>query len=270
MANPQKEHGYVAIANDIYDAFRSIRISGEARQVLDCIIRQTYGYNKKTDRIALSQFCEWTGMKKPEVCRALAKLQMMKIVIGKKANHKNIATEYGLNKNYEEWILLAKKPTSIGKKANTKIKKPLRRIEVPLAILPPSKDIIQTNIQKTGEKALTQTATPRIITNTFFKGVQDLKDKIVSDEAEATKQFLKALSEKHNTVPKDKLWNEIVKFELYWTELNGSGTKQRWQKQDSFQVERRLVTWFGNIKDFEKKNTIKNNKYRVGSVQKKK
>ena len=35
MANPQKENGYVPVANAIFEAFRSIRISGEARQVLD-------------------------------------------------------------------------------------------------------------------------------------------------------------------------------------------------------------------------------------------
>jgi phage replication O-like protein O len=51
IESPQKEHGYTPIANEIYDAFVRTRISGEARQVLDCIIRKTYGYNKKEDKI---------------------------------------------------------------------------------------------------------------------------------------------------------------------------------------------------------------------------
>lgn len=41
---------------------------------------------------------------------------------------------------------------------------------------------------------------------------------------------------------------EVVKFVSYWTELNKSGTKQRWQMEKVFEVRRRLVTWFGKVK----------------------
>lgn len=36
---------------------------------------------------------------------------------------------------------------------------------------------------------------------------------------------------------------EVNAFVSYWTELNKSGTKQRWQLQPTFEVRRRLVTW---------------------------
>jgi len=61
---PQKENGYTPIANEIMDALCSHRISGEERQLLDCIIRKTYGWNKKVDEISLSQFMKMTGMYK--------------------------------------------------------------------------------------------------------------------------------------------------------------------------------------------------------------
>jgi len=41
---------------------------------------------------------------------------------------------------------------------------------------------------------------------------------------------------------------EMRKFYTYWTEPNKSGTKVRWQMEKVFDVERRLVTWFGNKK----------------------
>ncbi len=264
MANPQKENGYVPIANHIYDAFRAIRIPGEARQILDCIIRQTYGYNKLEDRIALVQFCEWTGMKKPEVCRALAKLQMMNIIVGKKANRRDIATKYSFNKNYDNWVPLAKKQKLVGEKANGKIKKPLQNIELSLAKKPPSKDILKYNIQKTRE------LTPAKNAIIFFKGIDDLLNKIESNEAGNTKLFLQQIEAKYQGAKKDVIWREIKKFHSYWTELNGTGTKQRWQKQDAFQVDRRLVTWFGKVNEFKEVDIKSNNKYQVGSVQKKK
>jgi phage replication O-like protein O len=79
-ACPQKQNGYVPIANEIYDALIGIRIPGEAEQCLKLIIRKTYGYNKKEDAISLSQFCSFTGLKKPNVCKAIRKL---KEIIGK-------------------------------------------------------------------------------------------------------------------------------------------------------------------------------------------
>ena len=67
MAEPQKENGYTPIANEIMDALCRIRIPGEERQVLDCIFRKTYGWNKCEDSISLTQFMEMTGLKKPAV-----------------------------------------------------------------------------------------------------------------------------------------------------------------------------------------------------------
>jgi len=52
MANPQIENGYTRIANETMDALAKIRIPGQARQVLDFILRKTYGWNKKTDMIS--------------------------------------------------------------------------------------------------------------------------------------------------------------------------------------------------------------------------
>jgi phage replication O-like protein O len=65
MNSPQLENGYTRIANELLDALIRYRIPGEERQVLDVIIRKTYAYGKKEDRISLSQFHDMTRIKKP-------------------------------------------------------------------------------------------------------------------------------------------------------------------------------------------------------------
>ena len=133
MANPQIENGFTRIANEIMDALSRIRISGEAVQVLFLILRKTYGFQKKTDLISLSQFCQGTGLPKVAVCKALTKLRSME-VITKKGNAitqlgNGWCSEYGLNKDCEEWkplpkkVTLPKKVMSITKKGNETLPK---------------------------------------------------------------------------------------------------------------------------------------------------
>lgn len=109
MANPQKENGYVPIANEIFEALCKIRISGETRQVVDTVFRKTYGFNKKQDAISLSQFCLSTGMRKQDVIRGLNKAYEMNLIklVSKKAYGKG--NVYSINKDFDTWKPLAKK-----------------------------------------------------------------------------------------------------------------------------------------------------------------
>lgn len=118
MASPQKENGYTAIANETMDALAKTRIPGEVRQVLDFILRKTYGWNKKSDQISLSQFVEGTGLTKVHVCRSINILKKMNIVT-QKGNAKSLFTKkgndivitYDFQKNYAKWVTLPKKVT---------------------------------------------------------------------------------------------------------------------------------------------------------------
>ncbi len=110
MANPQIENGFTSIANEIMEALAKIRISGEEWQCLCVILRQTYGWQKKEDWIALSQFVDKTGMDKGNICRALNKL-IAKMVIVKKDNGKG--TTYCVQKNYDRWRPLSKKTRGV-------------------------------------------------------------------------------------------------------------------------------------------------------------
>lgn len=102
---PQLENGYTSIANEILDAFMKTQFSGYERRVLDYIIRKTYGWKKKMDRISLSQIAEATGILKPHVSRALAQLMLRKVVT-KRGN------EIGINKYHSQWRELPKGVTN--------------------------------------------------------------------------------------------------------------------------------------------------------------
>ena len=58
----------------------------------------------------------------------------------------------------------------------------------------------------------------------------------------AIKDIISNIIEKTGA-PEQAITQEVQKFILYWTEPNRSGTKQRWQTEKTFEVQRRLYTW---------------------------
>lgn len=68
---------------------------------------------------------------------------------------------------------------------------------------------------------------------------------------EEKENLLNLLAEK---MDRDFAENELNKFISYWTEKNHSGTKERWQLEKTFEVQKRLATWFSRIKTYGGKN----------------
>ena len=56
----------------------------------------------------------------------------------------------------------------------------------------------------------------------------------------------------------EKVIRELNNFRGYWSEKNKSGTKQRWELEKTFELKRRLATWFRNAEKFSqnKQKTI--------------
>ena len=102
MANPQKEAGYTPIANEILEAFGRTRIPGEARQVLDVIIRLTYGWGRSVRMISYSQFMEMTGLSARHVYRSIQSLLIHRMI-------DRSAQGYRLQKDYERWLPYSKR-----------------------------------------------------------------------------------------------------------------------------------------------------------------
>lgn len=118
MANPQKENGHIQVSTEFWDALCKIRLPGQAGQVFNFIIRKTWGWNRKSDRISLSQFVEGTGVPKHRVIEMRAILVSMNMieVVTEKGNAitefgNDEITTYSIQKNYEKWVPLPKKVT---------------------------------------------------------------------------------------------------------------------------------------------------------------
>ena len=108
MANPQAENGHTDIANEILEALARVLLSPDEWRVLMVVFRKTWGWHKREDWISLSQFVLMTGMKKPNVCRALGKLIARNIVI--RIDNGN-GKSYRFQKDFESWEPLSKQIT---------------------------------------------------------------------------------------------------------------------------------------------------------------
>lgn len=96
MASPQKENGYVAIANEIVDALSKTQLSGYESRLIWAVWRKTYAWHKKDDWISLSQFGELTGLRESHICRTLKRL-VRRDILTKNGN------KYSFQKDYQKW-----------------------------------------------------------------------------------------------------------------------------------------------------------------------
>jgi len=98
MANPQKENGYTAIANEIIEHLVKVRLPPSEKDIIFFVIRKTYGFHKKEDRISLTQFQLGTDLSRPTVVKSLKNLLV-----------RNMLIKSGLllrfNKDYESWVV---------------------------------------------------------------------------------------------------------------------------------------------------------------------
>jgi phage replication O-like protein O len=111
MANPQLGNGYTPIANEIVEALWKVNLSAYESRVLWYLFRRTYGWQKKTDFIALSQFSKHIGLDRRLIHRALNGLSSKKMIVIYKDDRGRVS--YGFQKNYEHWKVSSKKVTVI-------------------------------------------------------------------------------------------------------------------------------------------------------------
>jgi phage replication O-like protein O len=115
MANPQLEDGHSAISNELLEAIIRTHFSPTESAVFWTVVRKTYGWHKKIDRISFTQFEETTRMDRRHVSPALKSLIQRNIVL---RQGKGYNLEYGVQKNYENWKSL---PKTVTKQIVTKI-----------------------------------------------------------------------------------------------------------------------------------------------------
>lgn len=240
----QLEHGaYTRIVNVVLDDLVKIPLLGAELSICLFVIRKTWGYSKNEDEISLTQFEKGINRSRPTIVKALKKLQLVNILqLVKAGSSKSNSSKWKFNKYYKTWQLV-KTPQLVKKMNSTSKEKLSQLVKTPLH----TKDNTKEK-QKKGDKNI---PTPSQTARSFFKGVKDLMEKNQSKEQAETIAFLVRLTEKYPNAEKKVIWDEIKKFYMYWTELNASGTKERWQKENAFQVDRRIVTWFGKLNGFK-------------------
>lgn|SRR3990167_264859 len=99
MANPQKENGYTGIANEIVEKLSCANLNGSEFRMILFVLRKTYGFQKTSDFISLTQFERGTGMKRSHVCTTLKSLLVHKRILVKVNNLCKF------NKNWNEWVV---------------------------------------------------------------------------------------------------------------------------------------------------------------------
>ena len=102
MGNPQIEDGYVRIANELFDAILTSRLSGRQIKVLLAILRKTYGFNKKSDEIGLSQLSEMTNLARSHISVTIKELSAMNIIYLSGGHNARVIS---INKKYLSWVL---------------------------------------------------------------------------------------------------------------------------------------------------------------------
>lgn len=126
---PQVEDGYTRIANELLAAMISIDISSQEMRAALFVIRKTYGYNKKEDFIALSQFQKALNISKTRASQIINSL-VRKNILTVTENINGLTKKYLFNKHFKEWSTVKEKRNRYVKTQDTvKVlrKTPLRK-----------------------------------------------------------------------------------------------------------------------------------------------
>ncbi len=103
MASPQLENGYLRIANELLDALGRINLNGTEFKVVLCVLRFTYGFNRKSHKLSTAFIARWCSCSVPTVKRAVKRLSDLGIIVSLNAESKGVTSELALEKNYDSW-----------------------------------------------------------------------------------------------------------------------------------------------------------------------
>lgn len=236
MKNPQKENGYTAIANEIMDQLARVSLSGNEWKILMYVFRKTYGFNKKQDRIPLSQFVDGCDMDRTNVCRTIKKLVAKRILV-------KTYGVYGFNKGYNDWVVVkspvVKSTTGSGQidnlvVANSPHSKVNTKVDISKVDIDTKKEILlEEKKEPTPDEVMHEAISEYEHwqeTGILTGHLSAIHDRLVNERGH----------------PEQIVLHELKKFMLYWTEPTRNGKKQQWQTKTTFELYRRLATWFDN------------------------
>jgi len=231
MASPQLENGHTRISNELIEELSKLQLSGNQWRIIWVILRKTYGYNKKMDRISYTQFAEMTGIPRKNIPRELNTLIDKKVVL--KTEDTYIRT-YGINKDYSKWEVSSKLRTvlktedRVSSKLRTKVSSELsqgvlKTEDNKRQYTKDNKDNIQKTICGFGEKDLKTEVPLGIPFKEIIDHLNQLTGKNFKHTTKTTKQAIHArwldgyrLDDfKHVHTVKSEEWKDDSKMSQY-------------------------------------------------------
>jgi len=103
LANPQKENGFVAIANELIEVLSRIKLNGTQFRIILAILRATYGYNRKYHHISDGFLSKVTGINQRQINREIQRLIKMDIIKLYDTGSYTQARVIGIQKDYSKW-----------------------------------------------------------------------------------------------------------------------------------------------------------------------
>ena len=100
--NPQVENGYVRIANELFEQIYQIPLNGSQFRIIFFIMRNTYGFNRKSWKMSAGYISRGTGLHIRTVKRELRRLEELGILTVKHKGEGTIS-DVGINKKYADW-----------------------------------------------------------------------------------------------------------------------------------------------------------------------
>ena len=100
--NPQKEDGYVPVANAVMDALCKAQLSGLEFRIVHAVIRSTWGWNETWCEMSLPALGEMTGIRnRGHLSRLIAGLVKKNVLV--KKTQWGHTTKYRIQKRFTQW-----------------------------------------------------------------------------------------------------------------------------------------------------------------------
>ena len=149
---PQVEDGYTRIAHELLEAVTNSQtcpVTLRQLRVVLAVIRKTYGYNKKADRISDGQLAAVTGMSRQNVNAAKRELLAMKVL-------QLDGYQIGVNKHHADWDFTARPEKDNLKQTRDSVSKPETKSVSKSGSHKRQKDTLSTDVEREAPKARRQ------------------------------------------------------------------------------------------------------------------
>jgi len=104
MANPQKEDGFVAVSNELLERLYQSFLPRRQLAAMLCILRITYGYNRKEAEIPSVFLAEQIGTDESNARKILVDLMRRNLIVRTIEASGSIPATYTPQKNWELWV----------------------------------------------------------------------------------------------------------------------------------------------------------------------